>query len=282
MKTKNVFLGILMCSTVSLITSCLSESKDLEPKTVQETEQKGQLLLNLTADASFGTMSRALVEADYLNTDNYTVEIWNVDKEKMVYTCKANDFDAKVLDTDVTYEVRAYYGTEYPMSRDDFRMEGSAIFRFDNDGQTKSLNVECGPTCGRVAASFASEMDTYFSSYKVEFGGTEQLGDNTFLWNKTDVDPWYIALSKGTAGEEINYTITMKAKKDYVNVDDDGNKLADASVTGKFTLKRNKAYKLNVSPSYTPNTQGGLTVIVTIDDTTNDKPITIEVPVTWI
>lgn len=272
---KKTMLCMMLGATV-LATSCLSEDQDFAPVQEQGSE-KGQLVLTLSADANFSQQTRALNEADYLNTDNYTVELWNVDKDKLVYTCQANDFEAKVLDTDVTYEVRAYYGTEYAKSRNDFRMEGSKTFRFTEDGASpQSVNVECSPTCGKITANFDESMGNYFNSYKVNFGGTAQLGTDVCEWKQTDTEPWYVAIAKGSAGETITYTISLTAKPDYVDGSENG------VVTGSFTLKRNTAHTLNIKPTYTPNVQGSLSVIVTIDDTTNDKPVDIVVPVTWI
>jgi hypothetical protein len=79
----------------------------------------------------------------------------------------------------------------------------------------------------------------------------------------------------------VNYTIHLTAKADYAGMD--GNeKVTNATASGSFPLQRNKAKKLTVKPNYTPTTDGGLKIEVSFDDSTNDKPITIEVPVTWI
>ena len=264
-------------SAIALFASCNEREIDLNPNGGSGNSSKGSISLNLNADASFSTETRSLNEADYLNTANYTVEIYNVDKQKLVYTTKFNSFEPKLLDTDVTYEVRAFYGTEYAKSRDDFRMEGSSTFMLTKDGETRRLDVQCLPTCGKVTAEFDPAMDTYFSSYVIKFGGTAQLGSETFDWTKSDTNPWYIAIAKGNAGETVNYTINLKTKKEYTESGSE-----NGIVTGSFTLKRNMAHKLFVKPSYTENVLGGLSVIVTIDAETNDKPITIEVPVTWI
>lgn len=272
----------MMLGAITFTTSCVSEDHALAPWERKGNSQKA-LVLDLTADASFGYDTRALNEANYLVTDNYTVEIWNVDKNKLVQTWeKASDFDSKLLDTDTQYELKAYYGTEHPASRSEFRMEGSKRFRFEENGATQTVSVECAPTCGKVTTVFAETMATYFVNYSVAFGGTNALGTNTFAWAKADTDPWYVALTSGTAGETINYTITLKAKDAYANVKSDGTKATEATATGSFTLKRNQAHKLTISPNYTSSTEGGLSVTITIDESTNDKEMTIEVPVTWI
>ena len=45
---------------------------------------------------------------------------------------------------------------------------------------------------------------------------------------------------------------------------------------------RNKGYKMNINPSYTPSEGGSVSIEITIDESTNDKPVDIEVPVDWI
>ena len=52
--------------------------------------------------------------------------------------------------------------------------------------------------------------------------------------------------------------------------------------SGSFTLSRNKAYKLNIKPDYNPTATGDIEIDITIDETTNDKPVDIEVPIEWL
>jgi hypothetical protein len=68
-------------------------------------------------------------------------------------------------------------------------------------------------------------------------------------------------------------------KNDYINGD---NKDQVTTKSGTFKLSRNKAYKMNISPVYNPTGTGDLSITVTVDDSTNDKEVDIEVPVTWV
>lgn len=282
MKAKKTFLYMLMLSSIGLTTSCLSEVKDLEPNDGNNTtEQKGQLVLNLSASTDFAPQTRALNEANYRNTDNYTVQLINAASGNVMFECLGSEVASnlpKTLEIG-SYEVKAFYGTESAASRSDFRVEGSTTFQIQaND--TKTVNVSCLPTCGRVKVNFDDEMATYYSDYNVSFGGTSALGTNTFAWAKADTDPWYVAVNN--TGETINYTISVTAKEEYAHVDGNGVKQTAGTATGSFQLKRNAGYKLNVKPQYTPTTEGGIKVVITIDESTNDRPVTIEVPLTWI
>jgi len=155
-------------------------------------------------------------------------------------------------------------------------MYGEAVTTIKAKEQ-KTVTVNCTPTCGKVSVVFDSDMDTYYSDYNVSFGGTKKLGSNTFSWSKSDTEPWYIALDKN--GETVNYTINLTTKDTYLP---EGSSSNTGVATGSFTLERNKAHKLTIKPKYIETTEGRLKVTIVIDDSTNDKPITWEVPVTWI
>lgn len=271
----------MMMGVAVLATSCLSEDHDLNPVQEQTQEkQVGQFRINLSADASFSAQTRALNEATYRNTNNYNVQLLS-SAGAVLLEAKASELSAnlpKTLEIG-TYTVRAFYGTERNASRNDFRVEGSTTFDIKAN-ENSQVNVNCLPTCGKVLVNFSDDMATYYNDYNVTFGGTTALGSETFAWAKDDADPWYILL--GENGESLNYTINLTAKDSYLHVDANGNKTSAATATGTFTLQRNRAYKLTVKPNYTQTTEGGLSVTITIDESTNDKPITIEVPVNWI
>ncbi len=267
-----------MMGVAALFTSCMSEDQDF---TVVEKGQKANLVLDLKADASFGEKTRALTEADYLVTDNYTVEIYNVDKQKSEWTGLAKDFSSKLLETQVNYKLVASYGAEHAYSRDQFLMYGETSFSFTTDGEEKNVSVECTPTCGKLVVAFDESMATYYDNYSVTYSGTSAMGNNTITWAKADTEPWYVALE--SAGESISYTINLTAKDAYAHVNTDGTKTTTAVVTGTIAkLERNKAHKLSIKPNYTTATDGTLTLSIVIDETTNDKNVDIEVPVSWI
>ena len=141
MKTKNVFLGMLMCSTVGLTTSCLSEVNDLELKSGQNEEQKGQLILNLNSSTDFSSQTRALNEANYRNTDNFTVQLFNSANQVML-ECKASELNNNLPRTlEIgSYEVKAFYGNEVAASRNEFRVEGSQTFTIKaNQSEQRSM-----------------------------------------------------------------------------------------------------------------------------------------------
>ena len=276
MKQKKLFFCVGL-SVISLFTSCLSEEHDIDLNPSNGTKEQGVLDFNLSAATNFD-QTRALNENDYRNTQNYNVKVINVANENVILECKASQLSSNLpKKVDIgSYRVEAYYGTERDASRTEFYMFGDAVATIKAKEQ-KTVTVNCAPTCGKVSVSFDSQMATYYSDYIVTFGGTKKLGAKTFAWSKSDSEPWYIALDK--SGETISYSINLTTKDEYLP---EGATTNTGVATGTFTLERNKAHKLTISPNYKPTTDGGVKVSIVIDDSTNDKNITWEVPVTWI
>ena len=279
---RNIILTCLSLGLAGMFVACTSERSIDEqlPKDTNTTE-KGRLTLNLTADAAFPSQTRALNEANYRNTANYTVQLINSANQAVLVNCKGSELSSnlpKELEIG-SYEVKAFYGTEYPYSRDDFRVEGSKAFTIKAKDET-TVTVECLPTCGKISVDFDSDMATYYSDYSVSYTGTAAMGSNSITWAKADTEPWYVKLNE--SAETITYTVNVTAKDDYAHVDANGNKQTTGTATGTFTLQRNRAHKLSIKPNYTATTEGGLSITITIDESTNDKPITITVPVSWI
>jgi hypothetical protein len=271
-----------MLGAAALCTSCVSEDRDLGLPDKQVTsDQTGTFRLKLNADAGFEAQTRALSEANYRNTANYTVQLINTSNSNVLMECRGSELSSnlpKELEIG-SYEIKAFYGTEHAASRNDFRVEGSTTFTIRANEET-TVTVDCLPTCGKVSVNFSADMATYYDDFNVTYGGTAALAGSTIAWAKDDNEPWYVKLNEG--GETLTYTVNVTAKDDYAHVDANGNKQTTGTATGTFTLQRNRAHKLTVSPVYNPTTEGGLKINITIDESTNDKPITIEVPVTWI
>ena len=280
MKTKQTFLLLMMGA--SMLGACVSEDHDLAPTTAEKAmAQKGRLTVNLNTDARFDAATRALNEANYRNTNNYTVDIYKTGGDAPIFSCKGSELTTalpKELEIG-SYEVKAYYGTESSASRDDFRVEGSKGFTIEADGNT-SVSVNCAPTCGKISVAFDEAMATYYDDYSVTFGGTDALGANTIAWAKADTEPWYVKL--GTTAETVSYTIALTAKSDYAITDANGNKQTTGTATGTFQLECNKAQKLTIQPNYVAPTEGAISITITIDDSTNERYETITVPVSWI
>lgn len=262
-----IIMGIIASTA---FTSCISNDLGLETG--------GSLNINLNPQNDF-VQTRALSESSYRNTSNYRVKVVSTSNNNIMIDCLTSELGAQLPKTLPigTYEVSAVYGNEHAASRDEFMMKGSSIVTVKGNG-THSVTIDCKPTCGKVSVEFDPSMTTYFSDYSVEFGGTRLLNGSTFVWSKTDSEPWYVGLDSN--GESISYTITLKASDEYVF--DDGSAGGDTKmITGSFNLERNCAHKLTVKASYNPGSDGSLGITITVDESTNDTPIDITIPVSW-
>jgi hypothetical protein len=275
MKRRKMRLGAVL--VLGIMLGACTQISDFESPVEKEQGQElgdGQGLLSLSLYGGADFTTRALQESSYKNVDNYTVVVVDKDGvEKM--NCKGSEVASKMpLTMSIgSYAIKAFYGTELPASRDAFYVYGEVKGSIKAD-QEESVNVVCTPTCGRIAVNFDDVMSTYYSDYYVTFTGTQALGTETISWLKGDTEPWYVKLNEG--GERITFTITTTVKEEYVNNEQQGD-----TKTGTFTLDRNKGYKMNISANYTPTDLGNIEINVTIDESTNDKPVDIEVPIEW-
>lgn len=262
-------------TVLSLGLSLASCSQDSDLGNQAETQQ-GQLSLILDASTDFLNKTRAVDESRYENVSNYNVVVTDKDGVEKL-NCKGHEVASKMpLTMSIgSYTVRAFYGQEHDASRDEFYVLGVAEGSIKAE-QQEDVVVKCTPTCGRITVNFAEEMSTYFNDYNVAFSGTEALGANTIMWQKDDTEPWYVKLN--ISEETISFTITITTKDEYVN----DNKQQTATKTGTFKLSRNKAYKMNINPKYTPTITGEVGIEITIDESTNDIPVDIEVPIDWV
>lgn len=276
---KNVFFMCLSLGCAGLLSSCSFENNFDAEVAEQAAGQKGKVTFDLASSVEFVTGTRAVDESSYQNFDNYTVNIIDGRGNSKFSGTYATLQTRLPLELDLgSYSVTASYGTEFAASRDGFKVEGSNTFTI-SAANTVTSTVNCTPTAGKVLVAFDASMATYYDTYSVDFSGTAALGSSVAHWGKDDTAPYYLALNE--SGETVTYTIYLTAKTDYATLQE-GNKVTDATATGSFTLQRNTAKKLTIRPNYTPSTEGGLAITVTIDDSTNDKPIDIEVPVSWI
>ena len=278
----------MMMGVAVLATSCLSEDHDLAPAEVQDSVQKGKIVINVDAATEFAQQqTRALVEADYEVTANYTVQMYdNADPSKLIVNCKYSELSSpevakKLSKLDpATYTVKAFYGTDVPYSRDKFYVIGERQVTL-NAGDEVNVPLTCKPTCGRLNVVFGSKMADYYDYYDVSFSEAVAFGGSSISWSATDKDPWYVRLNE--AGETLRYTISVTAKDEYAYTDAQGNKQNTGVVTNTFFLERSKAYKLNVNPVYNPTEEGGLAISIEFDEDTNDPtPIDVVVPIDWL
>lgn len=272
-------------SAIALFASCNEREIDLNPNGGSGSSSiGGSISLNLNADASFGAQTRALNESDYRNVSNYQVQVFNNDNPTTpIVDCKYSNLESEMPSSFApgTYTVKAFYGTERPYSRNEFYVEGVKDNVVVNPGDEANVALTCLPTCGKISVAFDSKMATYYDQYDVSFSQAVAFSGSSIAWSANDNEPWYVHLNAG--GETLRYTINLVAKEDYAYTDDKGNKKNEGTVTKEFSLERNRSYKLNIKPDYTAMTEGGLEIIIEIDDETNTPiDVPVVVPIEWL
>lgn len=264
---KNTIFMCLSLGLAGLLSSCSSFDNPYEPKEISG--EKGLLTLNLASGVEFNVATRAADETLWSDKNNYDITITKIGGTPQTKKYSEWNFPMSIDPGD--YQVSASYGEEKDASHDTFFATGVSEPITVTAGVPSTANISFRPTAGKIIVEFASDMDTYCSDYSVDFTGTTALGSKKVTSSKTDNSPWYLAIKEG--GETINYTINVTTKTEYAE--------KEGSVTGNFTIERNHTKKLTIKANHTPNTEGGISINITIDKGTEERPEDIEIPVTW-
>lgn len=255
---KYVIALYMMLGMGIFATSCSSEEEFS-----QVYQGTGTVELAVNPDAGF--QSRAVNESDYANLKNYTVQIL---KDGVVYNNL--QFTGTVpasLELEAgNYTLKAFAGKDEAASTKTMYVEGSCTFSVVA-GQRTTVTVTCKPVCAKVTVTYGTDMAKYFTDYYVTFE-TQALGENRYIWYKENVDPVYMRVNNN---EKINPWITLKDKE---------NKSKTITLKdGGYTLSPAQALSIKIVPVVN---DGKLQISITVDDSTEDKNITIDVPSEWI
>lgn len=264
MKKHFYLLKTCLCAlAVGVLAGCSAEVDNL-----QLADGMGAVKLSLNADTGFETTTKAVDEFSYEDLSLYTVQI--LKDGAVVNGCewKGNALPEELVELDNgNYVLKAFTGEEYEgeaASTAGFYVAGEKAFNINSN--KIDVAVECIPQCARVRVEFNEMMPEYFEDYYVEFTGTSALGSTKETWAKDDKDPVYLALTK-----EETVTATIKL------VDKEG-KVADDVIRTK-ALAPGKAWALKIAPALE---NGQLGISITIDESTVDHEVDIEIPSDWL
>lgn len=288
MKHKNL---VILAAATTLLVAGTSCSKKLQQDRV------GDLSIQLSSESFFDAAgTKAVDEGPYKDPANYTIVVTDANTQNTILNCKVSELDAegchaslKNLEFGSSYNITAFYvGNEInknlPYSKSDFYVEGKHHVTIDD--VKKPISIICTPTCGKVNASFDANMATYYDEYYIKMSGTKAMTESGqyLTFSKTDTDPWYIWIdsSAPNGSENINFEIYLKVKEQYQHMDSEGKPQREATLKGTFPLQRNKSHRINVKANYTPSSTGDLGISITIDDTTIDREVNIDIPLSWI
>lgn len=260
-------------------------------------ERNGSLHIDISKSSFFESAStKSVDEASYKDPANYTLVVTDANTENTIINCTVSDLDAegchaslKNLPFGSSYNITAYYvgdikNKNVAYSKTDFYVEGKRTVTIDH--VKNPISITCSPTFGKVNASFDANMETYYDLYYIKMSGTRAMKENGqyLTFSKGDTDPWYIRIDDDAENgkETIDFEIYLKVKEQYQHIDQDGKPLREATLKGSFSLERNKSHRISVKANYSPATTGDLTISISIDDTTIDREVNIDIPISWI
>lgn len=255
---KMSFMSCLLFAGL-FITSC-SSSED------PQSSGEGWLSLKVQTDAGF--QSRALDESEYRELSNYTVQLLKDGEVQTGWTWNYADIPASLKVSAGNYQLKAFYGEDTPASTQSMYVEGvsETLNITGTEEGVQTLSTVCKPVCAKVTVDFAEDMSEYFSDYSVAVS-TQALGDQTFVWEKEDVDPVYLKVNDK---EQVSMVITLVKLSNSTS----------STIEKVYELSPKQAMTLKISPVVEGN-EGNLGITITIDESTNDHEMDITVPGEW-
>lgn len=251
------FLRTYVCLLLGFaaFTACTSEEDDaLIP------EGKGYVKLSLNADTGFKT--KAVDESYYGNKENYTVQILDKDGST-VKNWKYTEIPEGLIELENgSYVLKAFCGEDKNVSTTSMYVEGTE--NFDISGDKKEISVTCTPVCARLTI-VGEGMDEVFEDWYAMIGTKAQ--DGSFYKYDKDGDPVYLKVEKNET-ISVNFTFTPKSGR------------TAKPINRTYTVNPNEALKITLKPAAPEN--GSLGITITIDGSTNDETINIEIPADWV
>lgn len=271
MKKHFYLLKTCLCAlAVGVLAGCSAEEDG-----PQVADGEGLLRLDIEAATAFKTTTRAIDEAEYKNTDNYTIKITNVSSEGEVYNGKLSEMELPMNLTVGAYNVLACYGEEFKdadATAEGFYVEGTTTIQVES-GKDATAKVTCGPvSAAKVTVIYDKALDEYFSNYTTSFT-TAALTANkkVAVWGKADTDPLYL---KVNTNEKITGTLSFTPKSDS-NVE-------PQTMTVNPTLSPGQWYEVSVKPKESTSTDGTLNLTITISSEVETEEIDITIPADWV
>lgn len=255
-----------------LTTSCSSDDEPIVP------DGMGVVRLTLETGMNYEASTKAVDEAPYKNIDNYNKKWYQKgysESGEDIWTeiTAPEEIDGTYTLFKGSYKIVADYKEEYKgvtASQEGFYSVGESSFIVSDT--PANVEVVCEPTHGKMTVAFGDQMASYFDDYKVEISTPKLAGNSeTLTWGKVETNPWYLLVDED--GETVTATIKLTPKAEY--------SISTTEIVRTHTLAPNKAWKLNVNASYEPS-NGNLSITITIDEGTNDKTQTIEIPLEWL
>lgn len=260
---KIVFLvwSVLVLSIVTI--SCNSDK-------VGAFEHPGVLQLGLSADTADIPGDQEITKAvlseleAFLNTDQYQIEILQGEEETVVSSFDHyKDMPDLVELERGNYRIRASMGEQKPAAFEAPRFEGVSDFIIKENMTTK-LNITCALANARVAVAYTDSFKVVYPTYSLAVTTSHTTEPFEFVQDETRPG-WF---QVNADGEDLKGILTVKP--------DTGEIKQYAVTIPSVKPKDNVKLTFNSTPNTRPDQ--GLTVKITINDETEEKPVYIYIP----
>lgn len=254
------FLRTYVCLLLGFaaFTACTSDEEEaLIP------EGKGYVKLSLNADTGFKA-TKAVNESEYQNVDEYTVQIFQ-DGKQIGENRTYSEIKEQLIELSRgTYTVKAFKGEDLPASTTSMYVVGSKDVNIANE--IKEVSFVCKPVCAKVKVEFDPLMDQYFENYWVDFR-TEAMGETDYTWLKDYTLPCYMKVNEK---ENVSVVINL-IKKEGIK--------SETSIEKTYEMSPLMFKTIKLKPVLS---NGSIGIEITVDESTNDKNVEIEVPSDWV
>ena len=260
---KMIFLVWSVLVLSILIFSCDSDK-------VGAFEHPGLLQFGLSADTTGIQGNQEITKAvlpdlePFLNTDLYQIEILQGEEETVVSSFEHyEDMPDQVELERGNYKIRASLGELKPAAFDAPRFEGVSDFIIKENMPTK-LDVTCSLANARVTVAYTDSFKVVYPTYTLSIKTSHTTEPLEFV--QDEVRPGWFQVDAG--GEDLKGILTVKP---------DTGEVKQYSVNiPSVKPKDNVRLTFNSTPNTRPDQ--GLTVKITINDETEEKPVYIYIP----
>ena len=260
---KMIFLVWSVLVLSILIFSCDSDK-------VGAFEHPGLLQFGLSADTTGIQGNQEITKAvlpdlePFLNTDLYQIEILQGEEETVVSSFEHyEDMPDQVELERGNYKIRASMGELKPAAFEAPRFEGVSDFIIKENMTTK-LDVTCSLANARVTVAYTDSFKVVYPTYTLSIKTSHTTEPLEFV--QDEVRPGWFQVDAG--GEDLKGILTGKP--------DTGEVKQDSVNSPSVKPKDNVRLTFNSTPNTRPDQ--GLTVKITINDETEEKPVYIYIP----
>lgn len=260
---KMIFLVWSVLVLSILIFSCDSDK-------VGAFEHPGLLQFGLSADTTGIQGNQEITKSvlpdlePFLNTDLYQIEILQGEEETVVSSFEHyEDMPDQVELERGNYKIRASMGELKPAAFEAPRFEGVSDFIIKENMTTK-LDVTCSLANARVTVAYTDSFKVVYPTYTLSIKTSHTIEPLEFV--QDEVRPGWFQVDAG--GEDLKGILTVKP---------DTGEVKQYSVNiPSVKPKDNVRLTFNSTPNTRPDQ--GLTVKITINEETEEKPVYIYIP----